>query len=133
MFNPRFPHTLTVLRAKEVNGEIVYDSDGNPTYETVSLALVTTIDGEPCRNADGSFQTTSVTSMPFGYRTSSQNTREGEVIVADFKLACPMFVTELKDGDRLELKDYDRTYLCSFVKKTTFNWGTNIWVNDIRN
>ena len=128
MFNPRFPHTLRVLR---VNGT---DDEGNPLYEAVPLDVVVMRGNLPVRNADGNFVTETVESLPFGYRTQGKNTRDTtDVEVADYKLSTPMFLTHLLSTDIVELKDYDRTYWCDVVKKATFNLGSNIWVNEVRN
>ena len=53
--------------------------------------------------------------------------------MSDFKLATPMFFTELLYDDIIEITDYDKSYKARLVKKTTFNWGTNIWIDEIRN
>ena len=91
-------------------------------------------DSEPVLDADGRFVTYIADEVAFGYRTSSQNTsRAGDVVQADFKLACPMFLTELRPDDILVLKDYEREFRAAVVKKTTFNLGTNVWVNEARN
>lgn len=128
MFNPRFPHTLRVLRV------VGTDDEGNPLYETVSLDVVVMRGDLPVRYADGSFATGKVESLPFGYRTQSKNTSNTtDVEVADYKLSTPMFLTHLLSTDIVELKDYDRTYRCDVVKKATFNLGSNIWVNEVRN
>ena len=128
MFNPRFPHTLRVLRV------IGTDDEGNPLYETVSLDVVVMRGNLPVRNADGTFATEKVESLPFGYRTQGKNTQDtADVEVADYKLSTPMFLTHLLSTDVVELKDYDRTYLCDVVKKATFNLGSNIWINEVRN
>lgn len=135
MENPRFPHTLTIKRpTRDSGGAIVLDSDGKPTYDAVTLKIVEMMDGDPVKDADGAFVTEDATSVSFGYRTNSMNIRQaGEVVVADFKIACPMFLAELNFGDELELTDYDRTYRGKLVKKVTYNWGTNIWFDEIRN
>lgn len=135
-YNPRFPHTLVVKRAKldSTTGEIVLDEYGDPTYEVVNLAVVDTVDGDPIRDANGAFSTTSQSSINFGYRTNSQNTKAaGDVVMSDFKLATPMFTTELRYDDLIVVTDYDKTYNARLVKKTTFNWGTNLWIDEIRN
>ena len=135
MFNPRFPHTLRVWRARKNSfGEPVTDADGDPIYDIVSLKSVVMIDSLPIVNSDGSFETELTEWLSFGYRTQGKNTRETvEVIVSDFKLATPMFLTPLEPGDRVEMKDYERTFWGEVVKKSTFNLGSNIWVNEVRN
>lgn len=135
MFNPRFPHTLRVWRSsKNGSGEPLTDDEGNPLYEVVTLDAVTMIDNLPAVQTDGSFATESVEWMRFGYRTEGKNTKDtSDVMVSDFKLATPMFLTHLYPGDRVEIKDYDRTYWAEVVKKMTFNLGSNIWVNEVKN
>lgn len=134
MFNPRFPHTLTVKRPQVIGGMPVVDSNGDAVYETVTLTLAEMRDSEPVLNADGGFVTYTAQSVAFGYRTSSRNAQtSGDVIVADFKIACPIVLTEILAGDELVLTDYERTYRGRVVKKTTFNLGTNIWFDEIRN
>lgn len=126
---------MYVLRAKTTpDGSLVYGADGQPDYERLTLTLVEMSDSEPVRDGDGKFVKYTADEVPFGYRTSSQNTsRAGDVVQADFKLACPMFLTELKPDDVLVLKDYEREFRAVVVKKTTFNLGTNVWVNEARN
>ncbi len=135
MFNPRFPHTLRIERPKKVDGEIVFDDEGNPTYEVVQLDIVLKdANDNPITDSTGKFRTFKSSTINFGYRTSSQNTRTaGDVEVADFKIALPMFITPVFSGDRLIVEDYDRAYIGRVVKKTTFNLGSNIWFNEVRN
>lgn len=134
MYNPRFPHTLTVKRAKvDTEGNIVFDANGDPTYEVVPLALVSMVDGDPIQSDNG-FVTTMVETINFGYRGNSRNVlRMGDVAVADWHIALPMFVTPLFDGDILWLTDYERTYMGEVVKKTTSNFGSDIWFNEVKN
>lgn len=128
MFNPRFPHTLRVLRS---NGT---DEEGNPLFVQIPLDVVVMRGGLPVTQADGSFLTEIADTLPFGYRTQGRNTKDTtDVEVADYKLSTPMFLTPLKSTDVVEMTDYDRTYRCDVVKKATFNLGSNIWVNEIKN
>lgn len=135
MFNPRFPHTLRVWRPlKDDYGMPVTDDEGAEVMEVVMLEMVDCIDNTPVVSADGGFVTEAVESISFGYRTQGKNTKEtGDVVVSDFKLATPMFLTHLKPGDKVELQDYERTFWGEVVKKMTFNLGSNIWVNEIKN
>lgn len=135
MFNPRFPHTLRVWRyRKNSYGEPMTDSSGNPVQDIVKLKAVVMIDGAPVVRSDGSFDTELVDTISFGYRTQGKNTRETvDVVVSDFKLATPMFITHLEPGDRVEIWDYDRTFWGEVVKKATFNLGSNIWINEVKN
>lgn len=135
MFNPRFPHSLRVWRyRKDSFGEPMTNVDDNPIKDIVTLKAVTMVDNLPVVNADGSFATETTEWMSFGYRTQGKNTRETvDVQVSDFKLATPMFLTPLEPGDLVEMQDYERTYWCEVVKKATFNFGSNIWVNEVKN
>lgn len=135
MFNPRFPHTLRVWRArKDKNGEPMTDADGDPIYDITLLKVVVMIDSLPVVRSDGSFDSEMTEWISFGYRTQGKNTKETtDVIVSDFKLATPMFLTPLEPGDRVEIKDYERTYWGEVVKKMTTNLGSNIWINEVRN
>jgi hypothetical protein len=109
------------------------DEEGNPIKELVQLKKAVTIDGIPQRCPCGSFEFELVDSIEFGYRTSGKNVQtSGDVEVADYKLATPLFITPLDSNHMLELTDYDRTYWCDVVKKMSFNLGSNIWVNEIR-
>lgn len=135
MFNPRFPHTLRVWRlSKDANGKPITDEEGNPSYEVVKLDKVVMIDYEPQMLSDGSFDTELVESIHFGYRTQGKNTRDTvDVVVSDFKLSTPMFLNHLNPGDRVEITDYERTFWGEVVKKTTYNLGSNIWINEVKN
>ena len=118
----------------DVSGNVVYDAKGDMTYTPMTLKVVTMFDGDPLIRTDGTFETTDATSIAFGYRSASENTRtSGDVIVADHKLATPMFITPVMAGDLVELTDYDRTYKATIVKKIDSNWGSNVWVNEVKN
>ena len=134
MFNPRFPHTLRVWRSRKNSyGEPMTDSDGNPIYDIVSLKAVTMVDGRPVVLSNGSFDTYLTEWIEFGYRTQGKNTKDTlDVMVSDFNLATPMFLTPLEAGDRVEIKDYEREYWGEVVKKMTFNLGSNIWINEVK-
>ena len=135
MFNPRFPHTLRVWRSRKNDyGEPITNAEGNPVQDIVRLKKVVMVDNEPIVRSDGSFDTELVDVIEFGYRTQGKNTRETvDVQVSDFKLATPMFLTPLDAGDRVEITDYERTYWGEVVKKATFNLGSNIWINEVKN
>lgn len=108
--------------------------DDNPIKDIVTLKAVTMVDNLPVVNADGSFATETTEWMSFGYRTQGKNTRETvDVQVSDFKLATPMFLTPLEPGDLVEIWDYERSYWGEVVKKATFNLGSNIWINEVKN
>lgn len=135
MFNPRFPHTLRVLRPRfDFSGVPVTDDEGNPIYDVVPLQLVVMMDNEPCRDADGKFITRFDTKVNFGYRTTTESTSTtNAVFVSSFRIDCPMFLTEIYADDILEMTDYERSYRARVVKKTTGNMGTTIWLDDIKN
>lgn len=135
MFNPRFPHTLRVWRSrKDDHDEPMTTEGGDPIYDIIKLKKVVMVDNEPIVRSDGSFDTELVDTIEFGYRTQGKNTRDTvDVVVSDFKLATPMFLTYLELGDRVEIWDYERSYWGEVVKKATFNLGSNIWINEVKN
>lgn len=135
MLNPRFPHRLRVWRyRKDENDLPVTDENGDPLKEVVMLEKVLMIDNCPTIAAGGAYETEEVEWIEFGYRTQGKNTRETiDVHVSDYKAALPIFVTFLVPGDLLEIVDYDRTYWAEVVKKHTFNLGSNIWFNEVKN
>ena len=135
MFNPRFPHKLRVWRNRLNDfGEPIYDNDGEPIREIVPLEMVNMVDYQPKVYSDGCLETDLVDVIEFGYRTQGKNTKDSvDVNVSDYKLATPMFITPLQPGDLVEITDYDRTYWGEVVKKATFNLGSNIWINEVKN
>lgn len=130
MNNPRWPHTLQCfVPAKDERGNPVFDKEGNAKYGPMTFEKVL-YDSRynPIRGADGKFKTETVTEMPWGYRTSTGGiSASGEVIHTDFKISCPMFLTDLPEGTVLRLTDYTHTFEAVVQKCTTYNWGTNIW------
>ena len=44
-----------------------------------------------------------------------------------------MLFTDLPSGTVLLMTDYIRTFRVKVVKMTTYNWGTNLWVDNIKN
>lgn len=136
MYNPRWPHTFRVLsESLDSDGMPVVDSKGNPARTSKLLEKVEYgPDWNPRRKPDGSFVTESVERMPWGYRTSTGGLKtSGDVIVADYKVSCPMMLTELETGTVLELTDYAHTFRAKVLKMTTYNWGTNLWLDNIKN
>lgn len=135
MFNPRFPHTLRVWRVRKNNyGEPMIDADGDPIYDIVEVQVADVIDEKPVMNPDGTFSTTLSEWIEFGYRTQGKNTKDTtDVMVSDYKLATPPLFTYIEPGDRVEIKDYMRTYWGEVVKMMTFNLGSNIWINEMKN
>lgn len=138
-FNPRFPHTLRVLRpALDEYGQPAFDANGNPAFAPLTLDRVIMTDGiefgEPTFNADGSYATEQVQEIEWGYRTSTGGFHDsGEVAEANYKIATPLFLNPLYTGDILEMTDYDETIRMEVLKKTAYNWGANIWVKDVKN
>lgn len=136
MYNPRWPHTFTVIgESLDENGLPVTDENGEPSTDSVSVLRIL-YDGKwnPRRDSAGQFQTESVTTVPWGYRTATGGIKEsGDVIVADYKISCPMLLTELPTGTQLIMTDYTHTFRVTVVKQTTYNWGTNLWVDNIKN
>lgn len=95
----------------------IYDSNWNPRH-----------------SADGQFLTEEVSDVPWGYRTSTGGMKtSGEVIVADYKISCPMLLTNLPTGTVLSMTDSVKTFRVKVIKMTTYNWGTNLWVDNIMN
>ena len=136
MYNPRWPYTFTVLaESLDENGLPVVDAQGNPVRATQTLEKVI-YDGamNPTFHSDGTPCTETVSQMPWGYRTSTGGMKTcGEVIVADYNISCPMFVTDLPTGAILEMTDRTHTFRVKVIKMTTYNWGTNLWVDNIKN
>lgn len=134
MYNPRFPHTLRVLRTrKNAYGEPATDDNGHPIFDTVPLARVVMRGDYPVMGSDGRFETEMVETLPYGYRDQGKNTRDAkEVEVSDYTLATPMFLTSLDSSDIIEMTDYDRTFRGEVVRKLTFNLGSNIWINEVK-
>ena len=135
-FNPRWPHTFKVVEESlDENGLPVTDEGGRPVTSTKLLERIVYDGGfNPRRNSDGSFVTETVDEMPWGYRTSTGGLKTaGEVIVADYKISAPMMLTELPTGTVLEMTDYTHTFRVKILKMTTYNWGTNLWVDNIKN
>ena len=135
MFNPRFPHSLRVWRSrKDADGTPVTTEEGDPVLDVVMLDAVAMIDGRPLHTYEGGFETEPTEWISFGYRTQGKDTKDTlDVVVSDYKLATPMFITSLEVGDRVEVKDYDRTFWAEVIKKQTFNLGSNIWINEVKN
>lgn len=135
-YNPRFPHTLRYLvPLHDEDGLPMFDDEGDVQYASVPLLKVRMdSDDNPLLDEDGEFITDEVEELEWGYRTSTGGFRDsGKVAEADYKIATPMFTTPLATGDILEMTDYDRTYRMEVLKKTTYNWGSNIWVKDVKN
>lgn len=113
---------------------IVTNDEGDAIFDIVMLSKVTMIDNRPVTLADGTFDSEPTEWIEFGYRTEGKNTRDtSDVMVSDFTLATPMFTTPLGADDVVEIVDYDRTYKGEVVRKQTYNLGSNIWINEVKN
>jgi hypothetical protein len=133
-YNPRFPYTLQVLRAElDENGEPVFDENANPSFETLVFD-VADYDGQmPKRGKDGTPVTQQMSTIPFGYRQQTANAViNGDVIIAEMKIACPLILGEIRTKDVLEMTDDDRTFRAEVVRKINTNFGTNIWYNEVK-
>lgn len=136
MYNPRWPHTFRVVEETlDENGLPVTDDEGNPITGSKALEMIVyDRDWNPRRHSCGRFVTECVVDMPWGYRTSTGGLKTaGEVIVADYKISTPMLLTELPTGTVLEMTDYTHTFRAVILKMTTYNWGTNIWLDNVKN
>lgn len=136
MFNPRWPHTLTILgESLDTNGLPVTDDNGDPVENVLPVERICYDSAwNPLRSADGSFKTETVSSVPWGYRTSTGGIKaSGEVIVADYKISCPMLLTDIPTGTLLSLTDSTHTFRATVLKATTYNWGTNLWIDNVKN
>ena len=135
MYNPRFPHRLRVWRNRMDDfGLPVTDENGDPERFIVMLHKVQMMDGRPVTAMDGAYETEEVEWIEFGYRKSSKSTRDtDDVQVSDFMISLPLFITYLTPGDILEIEDYDRRYEGQVLKKQSFNLGSNIWFNEVKN
>lgn len=135
-YNPRFPHRLrVVVPVYDENGDPLFDENGDVTYDTLPLEKVKMdSDDNPLFGEDGKFLTEWVDELEWGYRTSTGGFRDsGDVAEADYKIATPLFLTPLSTGEVVIMKDYDRTWKMEVLKKTSYNWGSNIWVKDVKN
>lgn len=136
MYNPRWPYTFVVSEESlDTDGMPVVDEYGDPVVSTMTVQkVVYDPQWNPSRSADGSFITESVTQVPWGYRTSTGGMKtSGEVIVADYKISCPMLLTDIPTGTTLIMTDATHSFRVKVIKMTTYNWGTNLWVDNIKN
>ena len=136
MYNPRWPYTFTVIgESLDANGMPVVDKNGDPVVSAMTIKkVIYDPQWNPSRSADGSFATEDVTAVPWGYRTATGGLKtSGEVIVADYKISCPMLLTDIPTGTILSMTDAVKTFRVKVIKMTTYNWGTNLWVDNILN
>lgn len=132
MFNPRWPHTLSVyVESLDSDGLPVTDDNGDPVASAMTLLKVA-YDSKwnPLRGVDGAFVTEEVTELPWGYRTATGGIKDsGDVFKADYKISTPMILTHIPEGTVVTMTDYDHTFRAVVKKQTTYNWGTNIWLD----
>lgn len=136
MYNPRWPHTFTAYRDPlDENGLPVTDENGDVVETPIPVDVVQYDSGyNPIKRASGCFATKTTYKVPWGYRTSTGGIKDsGEVFQADYKISCPMLMTSFEEGVRLRLTDYTHTFEAVVKKSTTYNWGTNIWIDHIGN
>lgn len=136
MYNPRWPHTFTVLaESLDAYGLPVTDANGNPVAGSATVDMIVYDSAwNPRRKPDGTFATETVTEVPWGYRTSTGGMKtSGEVWVADYKISTPMLLTDIPSGTVLIMTDYVHSFRVKVVKMTTYNWGTDLWVDNIKN
>lgn len=136
MYNPRWPHTFTVIaESLDENGIPVVNEKGKPIRGSMTVdRIVYDPQWNPRFRPDGSFLTETVLDVPWGYRTATGGLRtSGEVIVADYKISTPMLLTDIPTGTILEMRDYTHTFRVKVLKMTTYNWGTDLWVDNIKN
>lgn len=132
MFNPRWPHTLTIYEESlDSKGIPVTDDDGNPVVSAKTLLqVVYDSRWNPTKTASGAFMTTEVTELPWGYRTATGGIKDsGDVFKADYKISTPMILNHIPEGTIVTMTDYDHTFRAVVKKQTTYNWGTNIWLD----
>ena len=156
MYNPRWPYTFLAFESTlDENGLPRFDENGDEiTSRHLADALGRRLKDKddkwlmvpggpmqlkkvvyddalnPRKDASGAFLTEIVEEMPWGYRTSTGGIKDsGEVFHSDFKISCPMMLTRLEEGCLLLLTDYVKTFIGVVKKMTTYNWGTNIWID----
>lgn len=136
MHNPRWPYTFTIVgESLDLNGLPVTDDEGNPVETSLSVERVVYDSGyNPRFRSGGQPVTETITEVPWGYRTSTGGMKtSGEVIVADYKISCPMLLTDIPTGTVLIMRDMVHSFRVKVIKMTTYNWGTNLWVDNIKN
>ncbi len=159
-YNPRWPYILRAFEdGMDANGLPVTDANGDPITEryladmngnrltdsngnylkvlgnTMQLRRVICDSvGNPTFHADGSFVTELVEEIPCSYRTATGGMKDsGDVFVSDFKLSTPMLATQLEEGTRVAIIDKTHAFIAVVKKMTTYNWGTNIWIDRLGN
>ena len=155
-YNPRWPYILRVYDTnrdangipktdengdpiedrylKDADGKYLTDSDGK--YLTVPggpmqlQRVVCDRSGNPTFDSAGELVTETVEEIPCGYRTSTGGIKDsGDVFHSDFKMSVPMLKTHLEEGVIVAIIDKTHAFLAVVKKMTTYNWGTNIWID----
>lgn len=108
--NPRFPHDIRVFRAaKDEFGNVILDENGEPAY-------------------------TLILESKCGIRTQSGNIRNTkDAIEAEYKFALPRHTVDIQEGDMCEVTHYTSEMRLVVTKATTYNFGSNIWANNVVN
>lgn len=159
-YNPRWPSILRVFDTNlDANGLPVTDEEGNPVTDrylldsegrklTDSDGLFLTVPGGPMQlkrvicdrngnptfHSDGTFAYEVVEEVPCSYRTATGGMRDaGDIFVSDFKMSLPMILTHLEEGTIVAIIDKTHAFLAVVKKMTTYNWGTNIWIDRLGN
>jgi len=131
MYNPRWPHTLKVVQESlDSRGRPVTDADGNPVESVMTLQKARYDSNWNPIIRSGNHITESVTELPWGYRTATGGIKDsGDVFKADYKISTPLILTHIPEGTLVELTDYDNTFTAVVKKQTSYNWGTNLWLD----
>lgn len=131
-YNPRWSSRFCVRGSSlDASGLPVTDEDGNPVLATVSLErVICDRHGNPTFDSAGELVTETVDEMPCSYRTSTGGIKDsGDVFQSDFKMSCPMMKTHLEEGTIIVVTDKTNQFTAVVKKMTTYNWGTNIWID----
>ena len=131
--NKRWPHSLTCQTpVLDESGNPAFDENGLPSYENITFAVATYNGYAVIRDTDGNPVEEELSELPFGYRTTTESTSKvNKSAYYDRKLSCPLFSTPLPFGAVLVLTDAERSYKATLVKKDSFNWGSNLYINEI--
>lgn len=131
--NERWPHSLKCrVPVFDDNGNATYDDDGKPVYTYMDFTVVAYEGYSPIYSSDGAVVTQTLEALPYGYRTSSESTSKmNDVAYYDSKLSCPKFYEAIPFGAFLELTDEGGTRVVTLLRKETFNWGCNLFINEV--
>ncbi len=117
--------------ALDENGIPITDENGDVTRSVISVdRVVCDSYGNPTFHVTGDLVTESITEIPCSYRTATGGIKDsGDVFHSDFKMSTPMLATNLEEGTIVEITDKTHRFLAVVKKMTTYNWGTNIWID----